>query len=302
MTQIEVATAPTGDQATTVLYTEPAVGVVRIILDRPAKGNAQDTQMTYDINDALMRAAHDDAVKVIILGGVGKHFSTGHDLKDHGHDKVVQASARMGVYGNIDTANIAGYYAWEREVYLDACRRWRSIPKPVIAEVHGACFGGGLMLAWIADLIIADDDATFCDPVVNIGVNGVEFFAHAWELGARKAKEMLFTADTWSAEEAKQWGMVNHVTPRAELEDFTLALALKIAEKPMFALKMVKESVNASVDSQGQTDAIDKAFLYHQLCHAHNRVEFGGVLDPGGLPETILKSGELSTLVAGTCT
>ena len=283
----------------TVQYTEPAAGIARIVLDRPAQGNAQDTQMTYDVNGALMRAAHDDAIKVIILGGNGKHFSTGHDLKDHGHDKVVKASARMGVYGDIDTSNVAGYYAWEREVYLDACRRWRSIPKPVIAEVHGACMGGGLMLAWVSDLIIASDDAFFADPVVNIGANGVEFFAHAWELGARKAKEMLFTADRWSAEEAKQWGMVNHVVPRAELEAFTLALAQRIAAKPSFALKMVKESVNASLDSQGQTDAIDKAFLFHQLCHAHNRVEFGGVLDPSGLPETVLKSGELSELVAG---
>lgn len=287
-------------QPSTVQYTVPAPGIARILLDRPTKGNAQDTQMTYDINGALMKAAHDDGIKVIILGGNGKHFSTGHDLKDHGHDSVVQASERMGVYGDIDTANVAGYYAWEREVYLDACRRWRSIPKPVIAEVHGACFGGGLMLAWIADIIIASDDAFFSDPVVNIGANGVEFFAHAWELGARKAKEMLFTADSWTAAEAKQCGMVNHVVPRADLEDFTMAMAQKIAKKPTFALKMVKESVNASIDSQGQTDAIDKAFLYHQLCHAHNRVEFGGVLDPSGLPETVLKSGDLSTLVAGT--
>lgn len=288
------------DRQPTVQYSEPAPGIARIALDRPTKGNAQDTQMTYDLNGALMRAALDDDVKVIILGGNGKHFSTGHDLKDHGHDSVVQASARMGVYGEIDTSTVAGYYAWEREVYLDACRRWRSIPKPVIAEVHGACFGGGLMLAWISDIIIAADDAFFSDPVVNIGANGVEFFAHAWEIGTRKAKEMLFTADSWTAAEAKEWGMVNHVVPRADLEAFTLAMAEKIAKKPAFALKMVKESVNACVDSQGQTDAIDKAFLFHQLCHAHNRVEFGGVLDPRGLPETVLKSGELSTLVAGT--
>jgi enoyl-CoA hydratase len=284
----------------TVVYTEPAPGIARILLDRPAKGNAQDTQMTYDLNGALMKAAHDDTVKVILLGGNGKHFSTGHDLKDHGHDSVVQASERMGVYGDIDTSNVAGYYAWEREVYLDACRRWRSIPKPVITEVHGACFGGGLMLAWISDIIIASDDAFFSDPVVNIGANGVEFFAHAWEIGTRKAKEMLFTADTWTAAQAKEWGMVNHVVPRADLEEFAMAMALKIASKPTFALKMVKESVNACVDSQGQTDAIDKAFLFHQLCHAHNRVEFGGVLDPRGLPEAVLRSGDLSTLVAGT--
>lgn len=288
------------DTTSTVEYSTPAPGIARIALDRPSKGNAQDTQMTYDLNAALMQAAHDDTVKVIILGGNGKHFSTGHDLKDHGHDSVVAASVRMGVYGDIDTGNVAGYYAWEREVYIDACRRWRSIPKPIIAEVHGACFGGGLMLAWISDIIIASDDAFFSDPVVNIGCNGVEWFTHAWELGARKAKELLMTADTWTAEQAREWGMVNHVVPRAELEAFTLAMAAKIAAKPTFALKMIKESVNASTDAQGQPTAIDQAFLYHQLCHAHNRVEFGGVLDPSGLPATVLKSGDLSPLVAGT--
>ena len=283
----------------TVDYTKPAPGIARLVLNRPDKGNAQDTQMTYDLNGALMRAAHEAEVKVIILGGAGKHFSSGHDLKDQGHDSVVKANPPMGVYGDVDTSTVAGYYAWEREVYLDACRRWRSIPKPVIAEVHGACMGGGLMLAWIADIIIAAEDTIFCDPVMNIGSNGVEFFAHAWELGARKAKEMLFTAGTWTAAEAKACGMVNHVVTGAELEGFTLALAEKIATKPSFALKMAKESVNASIDSQGQTDAIDKAFLYHQLCHAQCRVEFGSVIDPNGLPETVRKSGTLRPLVGG---
>lgn len=288
------------DRQSNVLYTEPAEAIVRLVLDRPKQGNAQDTQMTYDLNAALMRAAYDDAVKVIILGGAGKHFSVGHDLKDRGHDSVVQASPRISVYGDIDTATVAGYYAWEREVYVDSCRRWRAIPKPVIAEVRGACMGGGLMLAWISDIIIAAEDAVFADPVINIGANGVEFFAHAYEMGARKAKEHLFTADSWTAQQAHDWGMVNHVVTLDELERFTLDLAKRIALKPTFALKMAKESVNASVDSQGQTDAIDKAFLFHQLCHAHNRVEYGGVLDPRGLPQTVLKSGALSTLVAGT--
>lgn len=287
------------ESQSTVGYELAAAGICRITLARPDQGNAQNTRMTYDLNDALMRAAHDDAVRVIILNGSGRHFSTGHDLKDLDHDAIVQERERMGVYGEIDTGSVAGYYAWEREVYLDSCRRWRSIPKPMIAEVQGACFGGGLMLAWVCDLIIASEDAFFSDPVINIGANGVEFFAHAWELGSRKAKEMLFTADRWSAQEARDWGMVNHVVPRAELSDFTMALAQRIAAKPAFALKMVKESVNASVDAQGQTDAIDKAFLFHQLCHAHNRVEFGAVLDPSGLPETVLKAGGLSSLVVG---
>jgi enoyl-CoA hydratase len=280
-------------------YTIPAPGVARLVLNRPDKANAQNTQMTFDLNGALMRAAHQDDVKVIILGGAGKHFCSGHDLRDRGHDEVVRANPPMGVQGGIDTATVAGYYAWEREVYLDSCRRWRAIPKPVIAEVHGACMGGGLMLAWIADIIIAAEDTVFCDPVLNFGSNGVEYFVHAWELGARRAKELLFTADTWTAAQAQQWGMVNHVVPREELEAFTLALAERIAAKPAFALQMAKQSVNASLDAQGQPSAVDSAFLYHQLCHAHCRVEFGGVIDPSGLPAALREPGALSPLITG---
>ena len=83
------------------------------------------------------------------------------------------------------------------------------------------------MLAWACDLIVASDDAEFCDPVVTMGVCGVEWFVHPWELGPRKAKELLFTADVWSAEEAHRLGMVNHVVPRQELSSFVMALARK---------------------------------------------------------------------------
>ena len=101
-----------------------------------------------------------------------------------------------------------------------------TIPKPMIAMVQGACIAGGLMLAWVCDMIVASDDAFFQDPVVRMGVPGVEYFAHPWELGPRKAKELLFTADWLSAQEARALGMVNHVVPAAELAAFTLALAL----------------------------------------------------------------------------
>src|SRR5690606_13502014 len=142
--------------------------------------------------------------------------------------------------------------AREEEVYLGLCRRWRDIAKPTIAQVQGRCIAGGLMLAWVCDLIVAADSAMFMDPVVAMGVNGVEWFAHPWELGPRKAKELLFTGDAWTAEEAWRLGMVNHVTAEDELEAFTLALAGRIAAKPAFALAAAKRAINHAVDLQGQ--------------------------------------------------
>src|SRR5436189_189071 len=155
------------------------------------------------------------------------------------------------------------------------------------------CIAGGLMLAWACDLIVASSDAEFCDPVVAMGVCGVEWFVHPWELGARKAKEFLFTADVWSAAEAHRLGMVNHVVPKPELSSFVLALAQKIAAKPSFALKLTKEAVNRSVDVMGQPAAIDQAFALHQLCHAHNLQEFGMVVDPAGLHPSVRKPAQV---------
>ena len=116
-----------------------------------------------------------------------------------------------------------------------------------------------------------------------MGVNGVEWFVHPWELGARKAKEHLFTADEWDAAEAHRLGMVNHVVPRAELEAFTLALARRIASKPSFALKLAKLSVNQTLDAMGQRVAIEAAFGLHHVAHSHNQLRFGMPVDPSGL-------------------
>jgi len=161
------------------------------------------------------------------------------------------------------------------------CWRWRNIPKPVIAATHGKTIAGGLMLLWVADIIVAADDALFMDPTVSMGVNGVEYHAHGWELGARKAKEILFTSDWFDAHEAKRLGMVNHVVARAELDDFVLAMARKIALKPAFALKLAKESVNQMLEAQGQWTAFRAAFSLQHIAHAHNRVRYGSpALDP----------------------
>jgi enoyl-CoA hydratase len=151
--------------------------------------------------------------------------------------------------------------------------------------VQGKCIAGGLMLAWVCDLIIASDDATFVDPVVAMGVCGVEFFNHPYELGIRKAKELLFTADVWDAAEAHRLGMVNQVVPRAELEAYTLAMAARIANKPAFALKMTKQAVNAAQNNMGQQATMDTSIALHHLCHAHNAEMEGRAVRREGVAE-----------------
>ena len=201
----------------TILVERPEPAIARIVMNRPEARNAQNLQMTYDLNAAFDAAVQDDAVKVIILAGNGPHFSSGHDLRPGGKNAAGNDFPPIGNWGGFAEANAHGRFAREQEIYLQITRRWRNLAKPTIAEVQGKCIAGGLMLAWACDLIVASDDAQFCDPVVTMGVCGVEWFVHPWELGPRKAKELLFTADSWSAQEAHQLGMVNHVVPRAEL-------------------------------------------------------------------------------------
>ena len=270
--------------ADTVRYELPEAGVARIVLDRPEARNAQDKRMTYALNDAFDRAAHDDGVKVIVLAGEGPHFSAGHDLRDRAAMADVEP---VSTWGGYDLPGAEGMMATEEEIYLQMCWRWRNLPKPTIASVHGKTIAGGLMLVWVCDLVVAADDATFVDPTVAMGVNGVELFAHPWELGVRKAKELLFTGDELGAEEAHRLGMVNHVVPRTELDTFTMDLARRIATRPGFALKLAKQSVNQMLDAQGQWSAYQAAFSLHQLAHSHNNQVFGMPVDPSGVPPAL---------------
>ena len=273
-----------------VLYETPAEYVVRIVLNRPETRNAQDTKLLYELNAAFDRAAQDDTVKVIILAANGPHFSSGHDLREPNVYEKMSEFDTVGTWCGFTCAGAERQMAREKEIYIGFCERWRNIPKPTLAAVQGKVIAGGLMLIWPCDIIIASDDAQFCDPVVNFGIGGVEFFAHPWEVGARKAKEMLFTSDWLSVEEAKQLGMVNQIVPHEKLDETVLAMAQKIAKKSLFALKLTKEAVNVAEDSQGRVQSMQTSFALHQLAHTHWLEQYGVLLDPTGLPPETAKA------------
>jgi enoyl-CoA hydratase len=274
-------TAVTWEQ---VRYEQPATQIARIVMARPEARNAQALQMTYELAAAFDRAAHDDAVKVIILAGDGPHFSAGHDMGgDAG--KTWRDFPTIGVWAGFDAPGMEGRFGREKEIYLELCERWRNLPKPTIAAVQGVCVAGGLMLAWACDLIVAAEDARFKDPTLEFGVCGAEFFMHPWELGVRKAKEWLFTADWLSAEEARERGMVNRVVPGERLSAEVMDLAERVARKPSFALKTTKEVLNQVQDGMGRRNSMLHSFALHHLCHAHNELVHGALVDPNGVPE-----------------
>jgi enoyl-CoA hydratase len=273
-----------------ILYEKPESGIARIVLNRPDTANAQDTQLLYELNEAFNRASREDDVRVIILAANGKHFSSGHDMRERNHHDNQERYTPVTPCCQHRRAGAEGRMSREEELYTGLSERWRNIPKITIAAVQGKCVSGGLMLCWPCDLIVASDDAQFMEVTVALGIAGVEWFAHPWEMGTRKAKEMLLTGEPLSAEDARQLGMVNRVVPRAELEDATLALARKIALQPTMATKMVKLAVNGTVDAQGRHAAMQNAFALHQLAHSHWMEVAGLPINPDGVHASVKKS------------
>ena len=260
---------------------EAADGIAWITMNRPEYHNAQNGKMTYLLDDAFKAAVADDEVKVIVMRGEGKHFSAGHDIGTPGRDVHLSQDRVTMWYDHADKEGGEFLYVREAEAYLGMCRRWREIPKPTIAAVQGACIAGGLMLAWVCDLIVATDDAYFSDPVVRMGIPGVEYFAHPYELNPRIAKEFLFTGNKMGAERAYQMGMVNQISTRESLIDDVTALATKIAAMPRLGLALTKQAINNVEDLQGKRSAMEAAFAWHHFTHVHNDLTTGNKL--GGM-------------------
>ncbi len=230
-----------------VIY-EPGV-VARVILNRPERLNAQSWTLLAEMDAAFNEAVADPQCRVIVLSGNGRAFSAGHDL-----DSPEQAADRRerseGLDGFARTLQ-------SKDVYTDSHLRWRNLPKPTIAMVHGYCVYGGWMIASAMDLVFAATDALF------IPTYG-DYFTTNWDVGARKAKEILFANTFMTAQEAMTWGFVNQVFPSADLETETLKYAIRVAEHDPFTVRTVKFAINQALDGMGFTQseqAVGAAFL-----------------------------------------
>jgi enoyl-CoA hydratase len=253
--------------------------IARVTMNRPKYRNAQNSAMTYALDRAFYQAAEDDDVRVIVLAGAGEHFSAGHDIGTPERDVHLSYQREASLWwDHVGKPGAEGRFAREQEVYLGMCRRWREIPKPMIAMVQGACIAGGLMLAWVCDLIIASDDAFFADPVVRMGIPGVEYFAHPWFLGSRVAREFLYLGERISAARAYEVGMINRVVPRETLEPTALDIATRIGAMPRFGLALTKKAINHAEDLMGFHAGMETAFALHHVAHAHNAESQGDSL------------------------
>jgi enoyl-CoA hydratase len=247
--------------------------IARIMLNRPRTRNAQHRGLLVELNDAFMAAEADDKVRVVILGGVGPVFSSGHDLgskelmaemapgPDQHPTMLINGGTRVGAEKRM---------LQEWHYFFENTLRWRNLRKITVAQVQGTVLSAGLMIMWACDLIVAADDTTFADVVgTRLGMCGVEYFAHPWEFGPRRTKELMLTGDSLDVDEAYRLGMVSKVFPRDELEDRTVEFARRLAKPPTMAALLIKESVNQTVDNMGFYNALNACFTMHQLNHSH---------------------------------
>jgi enoyl-CoA hydratase/carnithine racemase len=173
--------------------------VARVILNRPEKLNAQSLGLLAEMDWAFNAAVEDPECRVIVLSGMGRSFSAGHDLSTDDQ----RAETRERIAGKDPFAQGLMY----RDIYTDSHLRWRDLPKPTIAMVHGQCIYGGWMIAAAMDIVFAAEDALF------IPTYG-DYFTTAWDVGPRKAKELLFANRFITASEAMAWGFVNRTCDR----------------------------------------------------------------------------------------
>jgi enoyl-CoA hydratase len=247
--------------------------IARITLDRARTRNAQNRGLLVELGDAFLRAEADDTVRVVILNGAGPLFSAGHDMgsresieeRQPGPNQhpsvIINGGTRLGAENRM---------LQEWHYFFENTLRWRNLRKITIAQVHGPVYAAGLMLMWACDLIVAADNTSFADVVgTRLGMCGVEYFAHPWEFGPRKAKELLLTGDSIDVQEAYQLGMVSKIFPADELSERTLEFARRVAKTNTMAAMLIKESVNQSVDNMGFYNALNACFSLHQVNHAH---------------------------------
>lgn len=219
--------------------------VAIITMNRPQYHNAQSYPMLDSLDRALDMAVEAPDVRVAIVTGAGPNFSSGHDLGTP--EQVATRQERHIPADGLD------YYNSFRLYNFDYNAKWRNLPIPTIAMVRGYCIFGGWMIASSMDLVFADDTALFL-------ASQFEYFSLPWDVGIRKAKELVFESRFIDGEEAKGYGFVNRVYPGAALERETIAYATRVAQTGAYGLRMSKLAVNHAADVMGYTTALEVGF------------------------------------------
>jgi 2-(1,2-epoxy-1,2-dihydrophenyl)acetyl-CoA isomerase len=240
--------APSGP----LVLTSHADGIATVILNRPDRLNALNTELAAALNEALARAAEDNSVRVVVLTGAGRAFCAGGDLG------AIRAGRESGDASRLEPLLREG---------MQSVLRMRTMPQPVIAAVNGAAAGAGMNIALAADIRIAAEDAVFGENFAKVGLfpdyGGTYFLPQL--VGPSRAAQMFYTGVMIDAKTALQLGIVNQVVPPGQLEAEAQALAQRIAQGPPVAIRAVKR-VLFGAERAALTAALETEVHQQLLC------------------------------------
>ena len=213
--------------------------VARLTLNRPDRLNAIDDEMPRQLRDAVETANRDDAVHVVVLGGAGRAFCSGYDLRLYAE----KADPQQRTWDPVQD------YRFMSENTACFMSLWRS-PKPVICKVHGYAVAGGSDLALSADLVVMAEDAQIGYPPARVWGSPTTAM-WLYRVGAERAKRLLLTGDLISGLEAARIGLVCDAVPAAKLDAVVDQLALRMSGVPKNQLKMQKLVINQAYENMG---------------------------------------------------
>jgi enoyl-CoA hydratase len=241
---LEELTAMERKTLDTIIY-ETDGPVARIVMNTPEKANVQTAQQVWDFEDALRWADRDEAIKVLIVKANGKGFCAGH--------AIVDREEMATVYPTTGPTFERTWKAHNYDLFLWPALHLWEFPKATIAQIHGYCLGGGTVYGYLTDLSIASDDAYFQMPLPQgFGLPGAQTLVEPWALmNWKRAYEYLYLSPTLSAEQAQEWGLVNRVVPRADLEATVEETAATIAQMPLTTILTIKAGVKRAWETMG---------------------------------------------------
>jgi 2-(1,2-epoxy-1,2-dihydrophenyl)acetyl-CoA isomerase len=238
-------------------------GAAKIELNRPETMNAWNRQLGMDLRHAVQTCHLDDGVRAVVVTGAGRGFSSGADLKDMGDEPELTPNGRPDVYKVLS------------ERYHPIIRGLRTMPKPVVAAVHGPAVGIGLSLALAADLVVATDTAYFLLAFVNIGLvpdGGSSIFVPE-KIGFARALEMAMLGEKVPAPKALEWGLINRVWGEDEFQERTEELVTRLAEGPTRSYAGSKRQLNAWA-LRGMEDQLElEATIQREMAASDDFVE-----------------------------
>jgi enoyl-CoA hydratase len=248
-------------------------GVLAMLsLNRPEKLNAINQQMVGELNQALDMAESDNAISAIVLDGRGRAFSAGFDLDTVDDDESADALRK------------------ELQRDFDIIMRFWESPKITVAAVHGHCLGSAMEMAVACDITVAADDSRFGAPEVKFG-SGIVALLLPWFIGPKRSKELLLTGnDTVTAEQAHDYGLVNHVVPKADLLKAAQDIAMRISKNDQLAVRSTKQAINRSYNVAGMRDALLQALeidIMVEATETDESREFNRILREAGAKAAI---------------